>query len=146
MSKHNNLQSFFISLFVVSVFIIIIFCLYKSDYNINNSNITFINSYGWLVEPKPEEITRLSVPRDFNDLYSFYNALEASAGFDLTPYKGKNAVRYSYKVLNHSNSDTGLIRANVFITKDKIVAADISSLEIGGFIQPICDTTGQSSH
>ena len=57
-----------------------------------------------------------------------------------SPHKGIKATRYSYRVLNHADSGTGLIRANVFVTKAGIVAADICSLELGGFLLPINDT------
>ncbi len=121
----------------------IIFLLFGTDSNVNNNNLQFIRSYGWEVSEKPEEIVRLTIPEEFDLVYETYHSLEKEAGFDLSSHKGKPATRYTYRVYNHQDSDHGLIRANVFVTRDGIIAADICSLEMGGFLQPISDTKGQ---
>lgn len=143
MHPSNKLQVLFIT-FILSLFpIFLIIAVHSSDGKINDSNIDYIRSFGWQPEQHPDEISRINIPAEFDEVYTSYNAVSAAAGFDLTPYKGVKAVRYSYKILNHSASSTGLIRANLFLYKNKIVSADIASLEIDGFVQPINDKTGQ---
>lgn len=146
MSFSNKIQAFLITLSAGAAIIVLIMALHNSDSRINKANLEFIQSYGWQTEKSPEDISNITIPEEFDEIYNAYNSIEASSGFDITPYKGVKAVRYSYKVLNHSSSDTGLIRANVFVLKNKIAAADICSLEIGGFIQPINDKSGQLSY
>lgn len=132
----------FFTLLAAAVTIGIIFLLFSADSKTNRENLDFIRSFGWETEEQPEEIVRLTIPQEFDAVYEAYNHLEQTAGFDLTPYKGVKATRYSYRVLNHKDSDTGLIRANVFVTENGIAAADICSLAIGGFLLPINDTSG----
>ena len=120
----------------------IIVFLFHTDSKVNRENIAYINGCGWQVE-EPAEISRLTVPQEFDVIYQTYQEVIESSGFDLSLYQGKTLTRYSYPVTNHQNSDTGLIRANVLVYRNKIVAADLSSLERGGFLQPIQDTKGQ---
>ncbi len=119
----------------------IIFLLFGADSKINRANIACISGYGWEVEEEPTEISRLTVPEEFDFVYETYQHIAMEAGFDLMPYRGKTLTRYAYLVTNHKDSKTGLIRANVLVFRNKIVAADLSSMESGGFIQPIHDTT-----
>lgn len=145
MSFLSKAQALFITILISALIIVLIMVLHSSDLRINKANIEFIQSYGWQTEDSPEDISSVTIPKEFDEVYNAYNSIAASSGFDISPYKGIKAMRYSYKVLNHSSSDTGLVRANVFVVKNKIAAADISSLEIGGFIQPISDKSGQLS-
>lgn len=125
---------------LLTVFVILL--LFKMDSDLNKKNIEFISSYGWQTESEPIDTASITIPREFDAVYETYNTICQSSGFDLNGYKGARATRYSYKVLNHEESGSGLIRANVFVVKNNIVAADISSLKSGGFIQPISDTAG----
>ena len=59
----------------------IIVLLFQTDSKINRNNIAYINSYGWQVE-EPAEISRLSVPQEFDTIYQTYQEVIESAGFD----------------------------------------------------------------
>lgn len=114
-----------------------IFFLFSADNNINDKNIEYIRSFGYEAEPQPTEIAHLTIPKEFDVIYETYNAIEKEAGFDLNEYRGIRATRYTYKITNHPDSDSGLIRANVFVHNGEIIAADLCSLDIGGFMQPL---------
>lgn len=126
-----------------AVIISVILMLFSVDSTVNNMNIDYITSFGWEIDNRPAEISHLTIPQEFDVIYETYNAIAKDAGYDLNEYRGVKVTRYSYRVLNHQDSDTGLIRANVFVCKDKIVAADICSLDIGGFMAPINNTSGK---
>ena len=135
-----------IKIVIVSIAVIIIgliFLLFSVDNRSNGEYVAFIASFGWEVEPSPKEISHITVPSEFDGVYNAYNRIASGSGFDLTPYRGKNVTRYSYKVLNNAESDTGLIYANVFVYRGEIVSADITSQETGGFTIPISDTSGK---
>lgn len=119
----------------------VIFLLFGADSKINEANIACISGYGWEVEEEPIEISRLVVPEKFDLVYDTYNGIVKNAGFDLAPYQGKTLTRYSYLVTNHKDSKTGLIRANILVFRNQIVAADLASMEQGGFVTSIHDTT-----
>ncbi len=136
--KHKPIIGILVAAFITTG---VIFLLFGADSKINRANIACISAYGWEVEEEPAEISRLAVPEEFNFVYETYNRIAMEAGFDLTPYRGKTLTRYSYLVTNHKDSETGLIRANVLVFRNQIVAADLSSMETGGFTKSIHDTT-----
>lgn len=126
-----------------AVIIAVIFLLFSADDSVNTQNIEYIQSFGWTVDPHPTEIAHLTIPQEFDVIYETYNAIEKDAGFDLSAYSGVRVTRYSYKVTNHVQSENGLIRANVFIHDGQIIAADLCSLDVGGFMIPLSDTADQ---
>ncbi len=143
MSARRSRKALLIPLAAAAVLIGIIFLFFSTDSGINEKNLALIRSYGWEVREKPEEIIRLTIPEEFDVVCQTYDAIAKAAGFDFAAHKGAHATRYAYLVLNHKDSATAQIRADVFVTKDGIIAADICSLSAGGFLQPICDISGQ---
>lgn len=96
----------------------------------------YIKSFGWEIEDKPYEIVDVLVPNEFNDVYKNYNQLQKNQGFDLEKYKGKKATRFTFVVLNYPNMPKN-IRADVITYKNKIIASDICSVELDGFMYGI---------
>lgn len=140
----KDLKALILILLAALTTALLILILFRADSNTNRRNIEFLSSYGWQTEKTPAETAHITIPREFDAVYEAYDRLCQNSGFSLTPYKGVRATRYSYKVLNHEDSGTGLIRANVFVTKNGIIAADISSLALGGFVRTVDDKTGQT--
>lgn len=126
-------------LFVVFL-ITVIFALFSVDNSTNNSNIEYISSYGWQIESSPSEIAHVRLPDDLNTLYQTYNSIAAAQGYTLQDYCGRNVTKYSYKVNNHKES-SGDVRANIYVYKSQIIAADISILRPQGTTVPISDTS-----
>lgn len=121
----------------------IILLLFGADSQVNQENLAYIQSFGWQVDEKPEEISHLTVPDRFDAVFSAYNQAIAPSGFDLTPYRGVRATRYTYRVLNHKESPSGLVKIQIFVTKKGIIASHICSFKPAGFFLPINDTSGQ---
>ena len=96
--------------------------------------IKCISQYGWKVSEKVEEAV-ISIPKPLNLVYIRYNEIQKRAGFDISEYEGKKVCRYTYKVLNHSHK--GDVYANIFVCDGKMIAADIMSRDIGGFMHEI---------
>lgn len=104
----------------------------------NEDILTFISSLGISVEKDPCEVSSVTIPLEFDDVYEQYNKLQKEAGFDLSPYKGKIATHKSYIVNNYKgyeNSDC--IRVNVLIYSGRIIGGDICSVELDGFMKPL---------
>ena len=125
---------------LLTIFVILI--SFKADDETNKSNLKFISEYKWEVDEKPVDIIHITIPSEFDPVFSAYSKILSRDGFDLSAYRGKRAVRYSYNVTNHRESANGLIRINIIICDDKIIAADISSIASDGFILPISNTSG----
>ena len=107
----------------------------------NEERIAFIANFGYDVIKEPVEIRDITIPEQFDDTYSSYNELQLSQGFDLSKYKGKNAKSYSYAVTNYDaveNSEQ-TIRVNLIVYRSRIIAADICSVELDGFMHALSD-------
>ncbi len=98
-------------------------------------NIEFLSSYGWEVTGDCIEKEKVEIPDVFDGVYDDYNSLQKLAGLDITDYKGKKAIRYTYIVTNFpNNSEEKEIRANVLSVKGKPVAGDIMTVSFDGFM------------
>ena len=96
----------------------------------------FLSQFGWEFAPDPVEVTEVIVPSDFSKGYTEYAEMNKAAGFDLEPYKGLRAKRWTYEILNYPGYEnkTGYIRANVLVYEGMVIGGDICSLEQGGFM------------
>ena len=93
----------------------------------------FIASLGWEVDPEPVEVVELVVPKEFDDVYTAYNEMQRAQGYDLEKYQGKRAKRYTYVVHNYPGYEGG-VRLNLVVQGNRIIAGDVCSLEVEGFM------------
>ena len=128
-------------IFVIAaaLMIAVIFALFSVDGAANQKNIDFINSFGWSVKDAPSDISHITVPENLSDIYLIHSQISGIEGSSITDFRGKSITRYSYTVLNHQNSESSKIRADVFVYKTDIIAADIADISPGGRISPISD-------
>ena len=99
----------------------------------NAGRIAFLSSFGWQVEEEPHEILEIVIPYEFDAVYEQYNQLQLSQGYDLTRWRGMTAKRYTYRITNYPNS-TDEIYANLILCKEQIIAGDVSSVSLHGFM------------
>ena len=66
--------------------------------------------------------TEVTVPKNWNDIYTEYNELQRQQGFDLVPYKGETVEEYEYFV-----NDT--LNATVLVSEQKIIAAHVANCD-----------------
>ncbi|MGM9680014.1 MAG: DUF4830 domain-containing protein [Eubacteriales bacterium] len=95
--------------------------------------IAFLNGLGWEVESEPVETKEVTIPAEFDAVFLEYNNLQKMQGLDLSRYKRKSVVRYTYKITNYKDYD-GTVYANLLIYRNKIVGGDICSADSGGFV------------
>ncbi len=100
----------------------------------NEDRLNVLSSYGWEVEAEPIEFMEVRIPEEFDGVYKEYAELQMKQGLDMAPYAGKRAMKYTYKVKNHPNSSDGVV-ANIIICRNKLIAGDVSSPKLGGFMQ-----------
>lgn len=128
------------TLVFAAILLTIIVGLFSIDNSTNRMICEYVESLGWKINSSPTEISHLTIPEEFDAVYETYNAVQISSGFDLTPFKGKNVVRYSYKVLNHNRSQDSEVIVSVFVYDSRIIAADICSTDMNGFMHGITET------
>ncbi len=97
--------------------------------------IAFVESFGVKVDAESEEEEAFSMPRELDRVILGYNELQKKQGLDLSKYTGKRVTRYTYRVTNY-NAD-GEVFVNLFVYRNKIVAADVSSADPTGFVTPL---------
>ena len=123
------------------ILLMIIVGLFSVDNSTNEVIVDYIEDLGWEIEATPKEITHLTIPKQFDAVYETYNAVQKRSGFDLEEFKGKKVTRYTYRVLNHKESKNTRVVAGVFVFENTIIAGDISSTDMNGFLHAITETS-----
>ncbi|MBR3844684.1 MAG: DUF4830 domain-containing protein [Clostridia bacterium] len=101
--------------------------------NLDTAGRDFLKTYGWEASATPTEVQEITLPGEFNRVYTQYNDLQLAQGFDLTPYRGKAVKRYTYEVYNYPDLPTGVV-ANLLIYKDKVIGGDVCTRALDGFM------------
>ena len=104
----------------------------------NAARVAFLASFGWSGPEEPVETAEVTIPAEFGEVYENYNRLQLSQGFDLTPYKGKTAVRYTYTITNYPEQED--MQAHLLVCENRIIGGDISSPRLDGFM---CGFSGE---
>lgn len=99
----------------------------------NEDRIALLNSFGWETGKDPLEFMEVRIPEEFDEVYQKYNKIQNEQGLDLKKYAGKRAMRYTYQVINHPSGEQGVI-ANILIYKNRLIAGDICSPQLNGFM------------
>ena len=96
----------------------------------------FLSQFGWKISADPVEVSEVIIPEDFDAGYAEYVAMNKAQGFDLEPYKGVRAKRWTYDVLNYPNFEnmTGTVQANLLVYEGRVIGGDVCSTESGGFM------------
>ena len=100
----------------------------------NDDRVTFLESFGWDVAASPVETGQVRIPMDTTEVFSRYNALQKSQGYDLTAFAGKNVMRYVYQVSNYPGA-TEPVYATLLVYKDQVIGGDVTDTAAKGQIQ-----------
>lgn len=95
--------------------------------------ISFLRQFGIEVDPEPVEEAEVTIPAEFDKVYTSYNELQKRQGFDLTRYQKKDAMRYTYRVTNYEGYD-GEVLVSMIVYKKTVIGGDVCSAEHDGFI------------
>lgn len=97
-----------------------------------------LSDAGWEVERKPCETAETVIPAVFDDVTETYNAMQSRQGLDLSPYKGRQVCRLTFRFIRYpGKEDCSAIRAHVFLADGKVIAGDICSVASDGFMHGI---------
>lgn len=99
----------------------------------NDTRVQFLKGFGWEVTPSPKESNQVRIPTETSEVFTRYNNLQKSQGYDLDQYAGKRVMRYVYEITNFPNA-TGPVYATLLVHKDKIIGGDITDMSAGGHI------------
>lgn len=99
----------------------------------------FLKQFDIEIDTSTKQAVNIIIPSEFNQVYENYNALQQSQGLDLNSYKGKEAVRYTYRVTNStSNSE---VSCNIIVCENKVIAGDLCTTALNGAMTALTDNT-----
>ena len=102
----------------------------------NDGRVQFLQNLGWQVNASPAESGQVRIPREQNQIFTRYNELQKSAGYDLSQHSGKTVMRYVYKVTNLPGA-TEPVYATLLVYKDQVIGGDITDTAAKGSMQAL---------
>ena len=106
----------------------------------NDGRVQFLKNLGWEISASPAESGQVRIPQTQNQIFSRYNDLQKSAGYDLSDHAGKTVLRYVYKVSNYPGA-TEPVYATLPVYKDQIIGGDITDTAANGMMRPLVKRT-----
>ena len=100
----------------------------------NDARVKFLEGFGWQVNASPTESSQVRIPQEQSEVYSRYNALQKSQGYDLSRYAGKTVMRYVYKINNFPGA-TEPVYATLLVYKNQIIGGDVTNTAAKGAVQ-----------
>ncbi len=102
------------------------------DGSTNALRCEYVSGLGYSIDETAVSEKEIVIPEVFSDVYARYNDIQKKAGFDLTLYKGKKAVVYTYRL--NDAEDTVI---NLIVSDKYIIGGDVSSVRIDGEMKPL---------
>lgn len=93
----------------------------------------FLGQFGWKVGAEPLEVKEVTIPDEFDKIFTAYNELQKAQGLDLGKYKRKTVKRYTYELTEYPDYD-GKVYANVLVYRGRVIGGDICSADTEGFV------------
>lgn len=92
----------------------------------------FLANLGVAVDEDSFSEVTVTVPETFSDVYENYNELQRSTGYDLSAYRGKTVLKYTYCLKDRPNTVI-----NILCYRGRVIGGDISETELSGVIRPL---------
>ena len=99
----------------------------------NDDRIGFLRQFGLEVDPDAVSASEVHIPTVFDRFFLEYNEIQKRQGLDLTKYKNKNVMRYTYEVTNYDGYD-GTVYVNMIVYRNRVIGGDVASADVTGFI------------
>ena len=99
----------------------------------NEDRINFLKQFGWEVESEPTSEKEVLIPEEFDKIFTGYNEIQRKQGLDLSDFKKKNVMRYTYVVTNYPDYN-GTVYANILVYRNNVIGGDICSADVNGFV------------
>ncbi len=91
----------------------------------NDARLAYLTRCGWELNGEPIQTQTVKIPAEESEVFTRYNELQKSQGFDLSQYAGQQATRYVYEVLNYPDAD-GPVYATLFVLRGRIIGGDVT--------------------
>ena len=99
----------------------------------NEDRIGFIKQFGWEVSPEAIKEQEVLIPKEFDKIFSAYNEIQRRQGLDLSTFKKKSVMRYTYAVTNYPDYE-GEVYINILVYRNTVIGGDVCSADVNGFV------------
>lgn len=105
----------------------------KTTAKTEEERAAYLAAFGWELSPQIVAIKEIVIPKPLDAVFEQYNVIQKAQGFDLTKFEGKRVKSYTYEVINYPGQ-TAEVQATILVYKDKVIAGDVCSIELDGFM------------
>lgn len=99
----------------------------------NEDRINFLKQFGWEVEAQPLKEQQVTIPKEFDKVFAAYNEIQRKQGLDLSSFKKKSVMRYTYVVTNYPDYE-GEVYVNLLVYRNNVIGGDVCSADVNGFV------------
>ena len=99
----------------------------------NEDRINFVKQFGWDVDPQALKEQEVQIPKEFDKIFSAYNEIQRRQGLDLSSFKKKSVMRYTYAVKNYPDYE-GEVYINILVYRNTVIGGDVCSADVNGFV------------
>lgn len=101
----------------------------------HEERMKFVSQFGWQVDEEPVQVKEIIIPTEADEVYTAYNDIQRSQGFDLTEFAGERAKCWTYTVKNYEGYENQeCIQINILVYDGKVIGGDVCSVELDGFM------------
>ncbi len=93
----------------------------------------FLSQFGWQTDEASVKTVEVTLPGEFDKVFTGYNELQKRQGLDLAKYRNKSVTRHTFTVTNYPNYE-GTVYANVLVYRNRVIGGDICSADVTGFV------------
>ena len=91
----------------------------------NEDRLRFLSQLGWEAAAAPVQSGQVKIPEKEDPVFSRYNELQKSLGYDLSPYAGQICDRYVYKIRNFPGA-AAPVYATLLICHGQVIGGDLT--------------------
>jgi hypothetical protein len=93
----------------------------------------FLSQFGWEVDAATAKTVQVTMPSEFDKVFTGYNELQKRQGLDLSKYRNREVTRYTFTVTNYKGYE-GTVLANVLVYHNRVIGGDVCSADVTGFV------------
>ena len=143
-TKRKSLALVFAIALALTAAILLRGCANGEDLSSTEGRQSYLQSLGWEIDPESEDARTVQLPKELTGRLRDYNEVQLQQGFDLRGYLGEQCEQYSYRVTNYPDTDQTVL-ATLYVQNGVLVAGDIHSTALNGFLQPLKQQPPQST-
>ena len=106
--------------------------------NKNEDRLYYLREQGLEAVEEPISIQKIRLPEEFPPVLEEYARLQREQGFELERYRGEEITVYTYEL--RGDTDGVLLFASLYQYRGRIVAGDVHSPALGGYMGPLRPT------